>query len=238
MKSEVSQLSGLFLDALFPRRCPVCGKIPENERICPSCLKKLSFVTAPTCKKCGKEIADEALEYCLDCTRHRHTFSAGISMLNYNEAAARSMAAVKYKNKREYLDFYADEAVKRCGEKLLAFRPDALVPVPVHPKRKRIRGFNQAEVLAGKLGERLFLPVWTDVLFRSRNTEPQKDLSPAERLKNLEQAFQAAPVHGKTLLLIDDIYTTGSTIEACSRVLRMAGAEKIYFFTLCIGQGQ
>lgn len=238
MNQELNQWASMFLDALFPRRCPVCGKIPETNRICPSCLNKLSFVTSPTCKKCGKEIAEETIEYCLDCARHPHSFSYGISLLNYNEAAARSMAAVKYKNKREYLDFYAEEAVRRCGRQLLAMQVDALVPVPVHPKRRRARGFNQAEVLAEKLGEALSLPVWRNRLVRSRNTEPQKDLTPAERLKNLEQAFTAAPVTGKKLLLVDDIYTTGSTIEACSRALKKAGAEKIYFFTLCIGQGQ
>lgn len=232
------QITSLFWDALFPRRCPVCGQIPKANRICPSCLKKLSFVSSPTCKKCGKEIVDETLEYCLDCSRRAHSFSYGIALLNYNEAAAHSVAAVKYKNKREYLDFYAEEAVKRCGELLLRMQADALVPVPVHPKRRRMRGFNQAELLAEKMGEALSLPVWNEVLYRSRNTEPQKELSPAERLKNLEQAFAAKPVLGKRLILIDDIYTTGSTMEACSRVLKRAGAETIYFFALCIGQGR
>ena len=85
---------------------------------------------------------------------------------------------------------------------------------------------------------RLDLPVVADVLGRRRDTEPQKSLSPAERLKNLEQAFTASPVSQKRILLVDDIYTTGSTIEACSRALLKAGAEKIYFFTVCIGQGQ
>lgn len=235
---NTKQITSLFLDALFPRRCPVCGQIPDADRICPSCLKKLSFVSSPTCKKCGKEIPDETLEYCLDCTRRTHSFAYGISLLNYNEAAAHSMAAIKYKNKREYLDFYAEESLRRCKERLLRMEADALVPVPVHPKRRRKRGFNQAELLAEKIGEELLLPVWTEVLYRRRNTEPQKELSPAERLKNLEQAFAASPVLGKRLILVDDIYTTGSTMEACSRVLKRAGAEKIYFFTLCIGQGQ
>lgn len=251
---KLSKAASVCLDALFPRRCPVCGLIPQNtvERggdvfcqtagpgisVCPPCLTKLSFITSPVCKKCGKEIASETMEYCLDCTRRRRSFEYGVSLLNYNEAASRSMAAVKYKNKREYLDYYADEAVKRCGEKLLRMDVDCLIPVPVHPKRLRTRGFNQAEILAGKLGERLDLPVLTDILRRGRNTEPQKDLSPAERLKNLEQAFVAAPLPCQKILLVDDIYTTGSTIEACSRALLRAGAEKIYFFTVCIGQGQ
>lgn len=251
---KVKKGASVLLDALYPRRCPVCGLIPQNaeERagdafchiagrgylICPSCLTKLSFVTSPVCKKCGKEILSETMEYCLDCTRHRRSYEYGVSLLNYNEAASRSMAAVKYKNKREYLDYYAEEAVRRCGARLLRMNADCLVPVPVHPARLRRRGFNQAQVLAEKLGERLELPVSTDFLWRGRNTEPQKSLSPVERLKNLEAAFEAAPVPFQRLLLVDDIYTTGSTIEACSRVLLRAGAEKVYFFTVCIGQGQ
>ncbi|MBP3925612.1 MAG: ComF family protein [Clostridium sp.] len=228
-----------LLDALFPRRCPVCGTIPEEGRaICPSCLSQLSFVSSPVCKKCGKEMETETMEYCLDCTRHKRSFAWGVSLLNYNEAAAHSMAAIKYKNKREYLDFYAEETMKRCKEKLLFMEADVLVPVPVHPARRRQRGFNQAELLAQALSVELKLPVCSDVLRRTKKTEPQKDLTPSERLKNLEEAFEARAICGRTVLLVDDIYTTGSTIEACTRALLKAGAKKVCFFTLCIGQGQ
>ena len=116
----------------------------------------------------------------------------------------------------------------------------ALIPVPIHPKRLRTRGFNQAEVLARKLGEALSLPVCAGILERSRNTEPQKELRASERLRNLEKAFC---VRGEcelphSAILIDDIYTTGSTIEACARALKKAGMERVYFFALCIGQGE
>ena len=178
------------------------------------------------------------MEYCLDCTRHKRSFAWGVSLLNYNEAAAHSMAAIKYKNKREYLDFYAGETVKRCKKKLLSMGADVMIPVPVHPARRRQRGFNQAELLAQALSEELKLPVCPELLRRTKKTEPQKDLTPSERLKNLEEAFEAGALCGRTVLLVDDIYTTGSTIEACTRALLKAGAKKVYFFTLCIGQGR
>ena len=84
-----------FADLLFPRRCPVCGGIvmPKEEMVCVPCREKLSVVRQPVCKKCGKEVADEKVEYCLDCTRHKRTFESGRALLNYNEAASRSMAA-------------------------------------------------------------------------------------------------------------------------------------------------
>lgn len=227
-----------FLDALFPRRCPVCGMIPEEGWvICPSCLSQLSFVSSPVCKKCGKELETETMEYCLDCTRHKRSFAWGVSLLNYNEAAAHSMAAIKYKNKREYLDFYVEETMKRCKKKLLSMEVDVVVPVPVHPARRRKRGFNQAELLADALSAGLELPVRTDALRRTRKTEPQKNLSPAERLKNLEKAFEAESVRGLRILLVDDIYTTGSTIEACSHILKENGVSAVYFLCVSIGMG-
>lgn len=240
---KIKSAASVLLDALFPRRCPVCGDIvmPKGELICPSCQGQLSFVRSPYCLKCGKEVLSPSIEYCFDCSRHPRTFEYGVAMLNYNEAAARSMAAVKYKNKREYLDFYAKEAVRRCGSRLLSMEADCLIPVPVHPSRLKSRGFNQARALAEKMGEILALPVCPDLLRRNKKTEPQKELNSLERLRNLEQAFAADPCQAQGVeraILVDDIYTTGSTIEACTRALRQAGIKKVYFFAVCIGQGQ
>lgn len=231
-----------FIDALFPRRCPVCGDIviPKGQLICPPCLKELSFVKSPMCKKCGKEVMSDTMEYCFDCTRHKRTFDYGISLLNYNKAAKNAIAAIKYKNKREYLDFFIEAALHFCGKRLSDMRADALIPVPVHPSRLRQRGYNQAQLLAEGLGKGLLLPVLTDVLIRDRKTDPQKALSPAERLKNLEKAFAAEniPPGLETVILVDDIYTTGSTVEACARILKRSGIKKVFFFAVCIGQGQ
>ena len=222
-----NQFPRAALDALYPRRCPVCGEIvtPKGRLICPSCLLRLSPVKSPVCQKCGKEVWSEEIEYCPDCVKHRRSFARGMALFNYTEEAARSMAAVKYKNKREEWQF------------------DGLVPVPVHPARKRKRGFNQAEVLAKRMGERLEMPVCPEFLYRIRNTEPLKELNPDERLRNLQQAFQADAeairASGvQNVLLVDDIYTTGSTAEACTRALLSAGIEKVCFFAVCIGQGR
>ena len=184
-----------ILNILFPRRCPVCGEIvePPGGLICPACFHKLSFVKQPVCKKCGKEIQDAAEEFCGDCTKRRHAFESGLALMNYDETARRSMAWIKYKNKREYLDFYAEAAAEKLRqyENREEWQFDGLVPVPVHPARKRKRGFNQAEVLAKRMGERLEMPVCPEFLYRIRNTEPLKELNPDERLRNLQQAFQA-----------------------------------------------
>ena len=226
---------------IFPRRCPVCGDIvrPKGRLICPECVKRLSYVSGATCLKCGKELTDQIGEYCLGCSRHRRTFDRGVALLNYNEVSADSMVQIKYKNKREYLDFYSDEIVRRLGGKLARMKADVLMPVPVHPSRKRARGYNQAEELAKRLSGLMGIPLCTDVLVRTRKTLPQKELTPQERLKNLEQAFgvreEALDTGIRSVLLVDDIYTTGSTMEACARVLKRAGIQRVYFVSVCIG---
>lgn len=231
-----------ILDILFPRRCPVCGEItePAGSLICPSCFRELSFVKSPTCKKCGKEIASETMEYCEDCISHRHIFEYGVALLNYNETARTSMAQIKYKNKREYLDFYGEALATRYEKQIRRMQVDVIVPVPVHRSRRRRRGFNQAELLAEVMGERLGLPVEADTLVRTKKTLPQKELSAGDRLRNLSGAFRVGNISAdiRSVLLVDDIYTTGSTIEACARVLKKAGVEHVYFAVICTGGGR
>lgn len=209
-------------------------------------------VRQPACRKCGKEVPGQHHEYCLDCIRHKRTFDSGAALFHYNDAARHSLAAVKYKNRREYLDFYGTAMQYRFEKAIRYWKPDMLIPVPIHPSRRRQRGYNQAEELAIRLGKAWNIPVCTRLLFRARKTTPQRDLNPTERLKNLQEAFRVHPeflsdarnpeISGGKLpdcvVLIDDIYTTGSTIEACSRVLKAAGIKEIHYLSICIGDGK
>lgn len=231
-----------MLDILYPRCCPVCGEIvlPKGEKICPVCLKKLRFVYSPTCKCCGKEIVSSVQEYCFDCSRHPKAFEYGMPLLNYEKYARRSVTDIKYKNKREYLDLYAELLCAKFGRRIQALCPNALIPVPIHKKKRRARGFNQAEVLARRMGRILEIPVWTDVLLRTKNTKPQKDLSAVERSQNLREAFSVEKDLGgiERVILIDDIYTTGATAQACTLALKGAGVKQVYLAVICIGNGE
>lgn len=180
------------------------------------------------------------MEFCADCMRRRHTFEYGIALFNYNEAARHSMAQIKYGNKREYLDFYGAAAAAGFGKTIRRIHADALVPVPVHASRKKMRGFNQAEILAEIIGKKLGIPVKPEMLIRNKKTLPQKDLSASERLKNLSGAFAAGKMEDgiRRVILVDDIYTTGSTVEACARALRAAGVEQVYFVVICMTGGR
>lgn len=237
MKNWKEQAAGV----LFPRRCPVCGEIvmPKGALICPECRGELKDVKGSLCLKCGKELVDEDGEYCFGCTHHPKSFEYGAALFNYQEVSAKSMVQIKYKNKREYLDFYSREMAEKLGDKIRRMQGQALVPVPVHPERLRQRGFNQAQELALRLSRLTGIPVCTDLLIRSRKTAPQKELTPGQRLKNLEQAFGINPGSRfqdlSSAILVDDIYTTGSTVEACTRVLKRAGVKKVYFLAICIG---
>lgn len=202
------------------------------------------------------------MEYCYDCSRHPRSFDSGMALLNYNQAARDSMAAIKYKNKREYLDFYAAAMATRMTRRVRSWHADVLVPVPIHPARRRSRGYNQAEELARRLSGYWKIPVDSRLLVRTKKTTPQRTLNPSERLKNLQEAFAIDPGRGagkgkqgkqgkqekqgeqgaaaipERVILVDDIYTTGSTIEACTRVLKAAGVRQVYFVAICIGQGR
>ncbi len=231
------------ISLLFPRRCPVCHEIvtPRGELVCKSCEKKLPWVRPPFCLKCGKEIAGEDREYCRDCARHVRSFERGAALLNYNEITGASMARIKYHNRREYLDFYARAMAARLGPAVRRMDARILVPIPVHSSRLRERGFNQAQELAARLGELWDMEVDEGLLVREKRTARQKDLSPDQRLANLQQAFAISGKRQRNgdipqaVILVDDIYTTGSTVEACARMLKEAGVKRVYFVSICIG---
>lgn len=225
---------------VFPRRCPVCDEIIQADTyICRECRGKLQYVQEPVCKKCGKPLEDERREYCGDCTGKRHFFIQGKAVFEYREGMKVSMYRFKYSNKREYADFYAGEAARIYGDWIRRHRIEAIVPIPMYLWKKRRRGYNQAEVFAVRLGKKLRIPVEQGLVKRIRNTTPQKELNDIQRKENLKKAFKIVPniVKYKKILLVDDIYTTGSTMDAVTQVLLEAGVKEVYFICICIGNG-
>lgn len=230
---------------IYPRRCPICGDIvtPKNEKACPDCKASLQVIKEPRCKKCSKPIENEEKEYCYDCeTKHFH-YKKGYALWVYDKRMRKSIGDFKYYNRKEYADFYVEELLKYYDMKIKEIGADALVPVPIHKSKLRIRGYNQAQILALKIGKALDIIVIDDLLIRDKRTLPQKGLNDKERLKNLTQAFSIDKSKMKTynhinkVILVDDIYTTGSTIEACANVLHQNGVSEVYFVSLCIGKG-
>lgn len=222
---------------LFPRRCPVCDGIvsPWGEKICPKCLDRLKPVKPPWCMQCGKKLPVPG-EYCRECGPGRRNFVRGRILYEY-ESAAVSIYRFKYGGRREYADFFGEQIVKYLGDFIRAARPEGIVPIPLHPRRRAARGYNQALLLAQKIGALAHIPVYGDWLVRVKNTAPLKRLSPKERQNNLKKAFNIArnDVKLKVVMIVDDIYTTGATVEEAAKVLRQAGVERVYFVALAGG---
>jgi ComF family protein len=238
-----------ILDLIYPRRCPVCdeiiapisfdkkGKIVTGQLIHPACHRKIKYVKGPTCLKCGKPLKDEFAEYCEDCARYRHEFTRGFSVFGYRSIAG-SIYRFKYNGRQEYAEFYAMEVQRLLGKRLKKLGIEAIVPVPMYHKKQIKRGYNQAEILAKAISKRLEIPYYGNLIKRVTNTRPMKELDVRGRRNNLKKAFiiPENDVKFKCILIIDDIYTTGSTIDEIAHEFGMIGVKDIYFLTLAIGQ--
>lgn len=234
-----NKIKKVILQLLFPLRCPVCDEIvhPFGEKVCAGCLGQLKLLTPPWCMQCGKKLLQEQ-EYCRDCRRTRHEYIKGRALYEYASAAS-SVYRFKYGGRQEYAEFFGEEMVKYLGSFIKSVQPDALLPVPLHRKRKNGRGYNQAELLARAVGRRMDIPVYGNILIRVKNTAPLKQQNPKERQNNLKKAFNVRQndVKLKKVIVVDDIYTTGSTIDEISTVLKEHGVQQIYFVTLACGEG-
>lgn len=235
-----SEISRFLLGLIYPGICPVCNRIIPSRTadICPQCIGRLSFVGNSHCMKCGKPVDDEE-EYCSDCLKKHHDYDEGRAVLIYDEVASSSIYRFKYNGKREYALFYARIMHERLGRKIKSWNVDAIIPVPIHPSKLKKRGYNQAQLIAGNLSKRLGIRMNCDIITRKRATGVQKNLSAKGRQNNLKKAFNVSQnvVKLDSVLIVDDIYTTGATVDAMARCLKGAGVKNVYFAALCIGRG-
>lgn len=253
LHTGIRKLTGI----LYPPRCVVCDGLLEQEQngMHEGCRKMLYPVKEPVCMHCGRPVPRMQDEYCFDCGRKQkereahgkhdiketgsaNTFIQGKSLYLYQGEAKKIMYRFKYSNRREYAVFFAQEAAARYGTWLEEHGVEAIVPVPMYPKKEQKRGYNQAEIFARELSLMTGIPLWKGVK-RIRDTVPQKELNDIARKNNLKNAFQIHEniVEYRYILLVDDIYTTGSTADAVTEVLYQAGAEYIYILSICIGKG-
>jgi ComF family protein len=228
----------MLLDLLFPRRCPLCDE-PVRLReglACTACLAHISYISEPFCLKCGKRLPDER-EFCHDCAERSHHFERGLALFEYRSVAG-AIFRFKYKGRQEYAEFFGAEISNRLGREIQSLEPDCLIPVPIHRKRLRKRGYNQAALLAQAISHHLQIPVAENLITRVRATTPLKNLNLQERQNNLKKAFKISQndVKLKAVVIVDDIYTTGSTIDSMAEELKLAGVEKVYFLALSIGR--
>ena len=230
----------MIIKLLWPEVCPFCGKV-YRKGICPACKIKLEKVSVlqPYCMRCGKPLRRVEQEYCYDCENTVHYYDRGRALWIHKAPVNHSIYQFKYHNQREFGKYYADEMFRRFEAVIREWKPDLIIPIPLHYRRRRKRGYNQSAIIARRLGKVMNVPVSLNVLKRIRYTDPQKKLDHTTRKKNLQKAFSVRklPADVKTVILIDDIYTTGNTINEAARKLKEAGVEKVFFLTVSIGQG-
>lgn len=230
-------LKKAILDLIFPIRCLGCGR--EGDLCCVSCQSKL-YPVPPACFVCKKIVPGRRRippgRTCAACRKKSCIYTFLSPFLHDDETVRELIHALKYRGVRDLALILGDmlmEYVRKFG--IILPKGVLLIPIPLHSGRQRTRGFNQAELIARRLGENLGLPVEAGVLRKVKKTTPQVELSAEERRKNVINTFavaNAALVKGKTIFLLDDVKTTGATLEEAARVLKDAGAKRIWAVTV------
>ena len=228
------------LDVIFPKRCPVCDEVVGGigKYVCDYCEKKLEYINEPYCLKCGRELKSINESICESCRKYEHNFEYGRAVFVYNEELKESIYRFKYNNRPEYAYFYARKAVDRLGKWINEVHPDALISIPLHKSKLRNRGYNQSFLFAREMGELLKIPVYEHYLCRTEKTDIQKTLDYEQRQNNLKKALKIDQnvVKLSSVILVDDICTTCSTLDAAACVLKEAGVRTVYYIVLGIGE--
>lgn len=232
------QLAGRTLDTLFPPRCFSCNALTaEQGNLCAACWAEVDFISAPMCGRCGMPFAHEVGEAgeCMACLHSPPPYDAARAVFRYEGGSRRLVTGYKYYDRTLATPMFARWLARAAGAQL--GRTDVIVPVPLHRWRLLRRRYNQSALLARELGRVTGIPFHADALRRTRHTAQQAGLTREERLENVRDAF-AVPakrlqhIDGKSVMLVDDVLTTGATLHACTGALRAAGAEAVYVVTL------
>lgn len=227
------QAAGKALDVLVPPQCPLCDEIVAVQgTFCAACFSTLRFIVEPCCDQCGMPFEYPLpVKICEQCELAPPHFARARAALRYDDGSRGLVLGLKYGNRMETASTLAPH-MARIGARLLA-ETDLVVPVPLHPRRLRARGYNQAVLLARALTRRTGHRMLPDALRRLVNTPPLADLTAEERAQTVGTAFAAHPRHASTLrgarvLLVDDVLTSGATANACADALTAAGAASVF----------
>jgi competence protein ComFC len=229
---------------LYPEVCQICGKERATATegfICPRCELQVRFIKPPFCERCGLPYQGDIVTpfECVNCRGMEPHFRSARSAVTAAGPVLEAIHRYKYQRALWFEPFLAGLLVRQAGPELPREKWDWIVPVPLHPAKKREREFNQAEQLADRLSAATGIPVHTRLLKRVIPTRTQTLLTRQERAANVRNAFvrgdRRRRLQGERIVLVDDVFTTGATTSACAKVLRTAGAGEICVWTVARG---
>ncbi len=244
LKGILSSLGEGLLDLIYPSNiyCISCGNIIDDSRpyaLCDGCVRNLKWANGRTCSRCGKILQEGyGPDLCTDCLSTEHSFEKGFTCVEYGAAERELLHRFKYKDQAYLGRKMAELMYDRL--RLEEFSPELIIPVPMYGRKQKKRGYNQAAILAVSLANHTGIPYDGRLLVRVVETEAMNRLGALGRRRNIREVFSVAGnktnrLTGKTILLVDDIYTTGSTADACSQALLEAGAARVCVFTFASG---
>jgi ComF family protein len=224
------------LDLVYPRHCPSCADpllTSHDGSICRACASKIALIGPERCRKCGMPTGPhtEPQSSCAYCRNRNLRFRRATAPYRYDGVVRELIHALKYRGATSLAPHFAEMMGRDLADTGIMDEVDLVMPVPLHWLKQARRGYNQAELLAERLAGRSGLPVGRRGLRRVRHTPSQTALSGAERHENLQGAFAVRSpeaVKGRTILLCDDVMTTGATASDCARALLEAGARDVY----------
>lgn len=236
----VLDLKDDILDLIFPQHCIICKKYlsRKEENICQPCWDNLVFLPSPFCAECRSFVEkDRKCKRCEDESGLSLVYSLG----NFDESYQRLIYAFKYGQLLNLGKRLGSTLGEKIKEDKRFLECDFLIAVPLHSSRKRKRGFNQSEILADEISQKIGLPVLKDILKRKKKTKDQTNLDTKEREENVRGAFEVRDrdkISGKNIILVDDVITTGATLKECARTLTQAGASGVLGLTVVVVVGE
>ncbi|MGH1403466.1 MAG: ComF family protein [Alphaproteobacteria bacterium] len=226
-----------IVDTVLPPRCPVTGDIVEAQgTISAKAWTGIEFVSSPYCMRCGVPLyTGHQEEECLKCLDYPPEFDSARTALRYNDVSRDLILGFKHGDKTHIVSSFVPWLTRAGG--VLFERADYLIPVPLHPWRLLSRRYNQAAIMSAALSKACGVEDLPSALRRTRSTASQGHLGMQARAKNVRKAFDVAPAYikrlsGKSVILIDDVYTSGATVNECARVLKENGVSHVYVLTL------
>ena len=232
------------MEILYPAYlyCFCCGSVIDKSRVyglCDNCITRFRWATGRTCDKCGKPLSENSIRnLCDDCIERSRFFDRGFTCTGYGLYERKLISEFKKKGKS-----YMAQAIGRILHDRIVITNisfDVIIPIPIHGKKLKTRGYDQAVLMALELSKLTGVAADLNAVKRSKMTAPNKNLGAEQRAENMRGAFVVTEsgkirLRGKDILIVDDIYTTGATVDACAEVLKKAGVGKVYVLTLASG---